>query len=262
MNIADQIELESRLANYEGEDRVLPATKVLQIHFNERPATEPYKTKIPLLDKIITGLYQGQLIVISGITGHGKTTFAQTLTMSLAEQAALPLWFSYEVDTPDFLSVFPVDMPNYIYMPTKMKDNTHKWIEERIVEAKVKYDIKVVFVDHLHYLVSMNPKQNASYMIGETVRGLKQLALSHNIIMVLIAHMQKTRNDEEPGLGHIRDSSFVEQEADTVFYVWRPKEDRTSTILKIAKNRKRGIIDERIFLTLSGGRFFQRAVQE
>jgi hypothetical protein len=70
--------------------------------------------------------------------------------------------------------------------------------------------------------------------------------------------MQKTKNDEEPGLGHIRDSSFVEQEADTVVYVWRSKDNKAITVLKIAKNRKRGIIDDRIALVLVNGRYEEK----
>jgi replicative DNA helicase len=145
-------------------------------------------------------------------------------------------------------------------MPLKLKSNTLTWVEERIIESRLKYNTRAVFIDHLHYLVSMNPKQNASFMIGETVRGLKQLALKHRVVMFLVAHMQKTKNDEEPGLGHIRDSSFVEQEADTVVYVWRQKENKSVTVLKIAKNRKRGLIDDRIALVLKDGRYHERIV--
>jgi replicative DNA helicase len=254
-DLITQIELEQKLSTYTGEDRVLPGNEVLEAYRKDRPLVDPYRSKLPSLDKIIDGFYPGQLIVVSGITGHGKTTMCQTFTMALAEQMAFPLWFSYEVACDDFLRVFPFDLPKYIYMPIKMQESGLQWIEDRIMEAKFKYDIKAVFVDHLHYLVSMNPKQNASFMIGETVRGLKQLALKHKIVMFLVAHMQKTKNDEEPGLGHIRDSSFVEQEADTVLYVWRAKDDRMVTVLKIAKNRKRGMIDEKIFMRLIAGRF-------
>jgi len=250
-----QIEREQKLACYNGEDRVLPGSEVLEAYRKDRPSMDPYLSGLSGLDKIIDGFYPGQLIVVSGITGHGKTTMCQTFTVALAKQMAFPLWFSYEVDCDDFLRVFPSDLPKYIYMPVKMKDNSIEWIEDRMMEAKFKFDVKAVFIDHLHYLVSMNPKQNASFMIGKTVRDLKQLALKHKIVMFLVAHMQKTKNDEEPGLGHIRDSSFIEQEADTVLYVWRAKTDRMLTVLKIAKNRKRGMIDEKIYTRLIGGRY-------
>jgi replicative DNA helicase len=260
MSIADQITLEQKLAVYTGEDRVESANTVLKLYRQDRPQAEPFKSKLPTLDRKTDGFYPGQLIVISGITGQGKTTLAQTFTFALSEQLACPLWFSYEVDCSDFLRVFPGDYPEHIFMPLKLKSNTLTWVEERIIESRLKYNTRAVFIDHLHYLVSMNPKQNASFMIGETVRGLKQLALKHRVVMFLVAHMQKTKNDEEPGLGHIRDSSFVEQEADTVVYVWRQKENKSVTVLKIAKNRKRGLIDDRIALVLKDGRYHERIV--
>ncbi len=258
MNIAAQIELEQKLASYAGDDRVEAANTVLKLYRQDRPKTEPYKSKLPTLDRIIDGLNPGQLFSISGPTGHGKTTLAQTVTRGLAEQLAFSLWFSYEVNTEDFLDNFPGDYHEHIFMPLKLLDNTIEWLEARIIEAKLKHDIRAVFIDHLHYLISMSPKQNASFAIGETVRALKQLALKHKIVMFLLSHMMKTKSDQEPCLGDIRDSSFVEQESDVVLYVWRLQSDKSLTVLKIAKNRRRGIIDDRIALTFVDGRYHEK----
>lgn len=214
---------------------------------------------MPTLDTLTEGWYSGQLNVISGITGQGKTTLAQTYTFALMEQGAYPLWFSYEVPLDDFMRTFPGNRGEFFCLPAKLKDNSLQWIEERLIEAKLKYNTKAMFIDHLHYLVSMNPKSNMSGIIGETVRGLKQMAIEHGIVIFLISHMMKTKPDEEPGLGHVRDSSFIEQEADTVVYVWRHKPDKNITVLKIAKNRKRGIIDNRIPLVLQEGRYYEKA---
>ncbi|MDD5244072.1 MAG: DnaB-like helicase C-terminal domain-containing protein [Syntrophorhabdaceae bacterium] len=262
MALAEQIEREQALVKYDGEDRVLPAVEVLKLYRAEVPKGEKIMSKIPTLDRVLDGFYPGQLIVISGVTGHGKTTIAQTFTKNMSEQLVYPLWFSYEVGTDDFLSTFSDDHQKYIYMPAKLKGNTLKWLEDRILESKLKYRTQAVFIDHIHYLVTMSPKQNMSYIIGETVRGLKQLCIKHNIVIFLIAHMTKTRPEEEPGLGHTRDSSFIEQEADSVLYVWRHVKDRWITILKVAKNRKRGIIDDRIALILRDGKYEETTAME
>lgn len=257
-----QIELEQKLATYDGEDRVLSAQDVLKDYRENAPKGERYESKIPTLDKTIGGFYTGQLIVISGLTGQGKTTLAQTFTRNMSEQLVYPLWFSYEVSCDDFLSVFPADHMQYIFMPLKLKDNTLQWLEERILESRLKHRTTAVFIDHIHYLVQMNARQNMSFVIGETVRGLKQIALKYNVVIFLIAHMTKTRPDDEPGLGSVRDSSFIEQEADTVLYVWRLKDDRWVTVVKVAKNRKRGIIDERIGLLLKDGKYVETTLSE
>lgn len=257
-----RIEAEQRLLEYDGEDQVLPSSELLKRIIADRPKGEKIMSKIPTLDRTIGGFYPGQLIVVSGVTGHGKTTLCQTFTKNMSEQLTNPLWFSYEVNDEDFINTFHPDYRQHIYMPAKLKDNTLVWLEERIVESMVKYETAVVFIDHIHYLVQMNSRQNMSFVIGECVRGLKQLAIKHNIIVFLIAHMTKTRPEEEPGLGHTRDSSFIEQEADTVLYVWRHNEDKYLTICKVAKNRKRGIIDEKIALCMRDGKYEETTLRE
>lgn len=256
------IEREQQLAGYEGEDRVLPSNEVLKAYIASRPKGEKVLSKIPTLDRTIGGFYPGQLIVVSGVTGHGKTTLCQTFTKNMAEQLTHPLWFSYEVGTEDFLSSFHPDYQEQIYLPLKLSTNTLKWLEDRMMESKLKYQTAAVFIDHVHYLVQMNSKQNMSFVIGECVRGLKQLAIKHNIIIFLIAHMTKTKPDEEPGLGHTRDSSFIEQEADVVLYVWRHSEDRWMTVCKVAKNRKRGVIDEKVGLILRDGKYEETTLRK
>lgn len=258
----NQIELEQQVMAYDGEDQVLPSSEVLNRLIADRPKGERVMSKIPTLDRTIGGFYPGQLIVVSGVTGHGKTTLCQTFTKNMSEQLTNPLWFSYEVGTEDFINAFHPDYQAHIFMPAKLKDNTLSWLEERILESMVKYGTTVVFIDHIHYLVQMNSRQNMSFVIGECVRGLKQLAIKHNIIIFLIAHMTKTRPEDEPGLGHTRDSSFIEQEADTVLYVWRLATDRWTTVCKVAKNRKRGIIDEKIALIMQDGKYEETTFRE
>jgi replicative DNA helicase len=261
-DILTQIEKEQAIASYEGEDQVLPSNEVLKRYLADKPKGEKILSKIPSLDRTIGGFYPGQMIVVSGITGMGKTTLCQTFTRNMSEQLTSPLWFSYEVTPDDFLSVFPEDYLKHIYMPAKLKGNSVQWLEERILESKIKYKTTVVFIDHIHYLIKMNSKQNMSFVIGEAVQGIKQLAIKHNIIIFLVAHMMKTKFDEEPSLGHIRDSSFIEQEADTVLYCWRHNKDKYLTICKVAKNRKKGIIDEKIGLVLREGKYEEVALQE
>jgi replicative DNA helicase len=258
MELSKQIELEQKLAVYHGEDEVLKASEVLELYLKDHPRVNTYSSGLPTLDKVIGGLYPGQLIVISGITGSGKTTLAQTFTIALTKRIAHPLWFTYELPVDDFMVSFPGDWGDFFVMPGKLKDNKVNWIEERIIESKLKFQSRAVFIDHLHYLVSMNPKTNMSGIIGETVRRLKQIAIEHRVIVFLICHMMKTKPDEEPGLGHARDSSFIEQEADCVLYTFRFKDDKSITVCKVAKNRRRGIVDERIPLVLKDGRYYEK----
>jgi predicted ATP-dependent serine protease len=265
VSIADELKQNRTLADYDGEDRVERAADILKA-IKQKPEKTPKPSKMPLVDHYLRGgFYPGQLVVISGTTGHGKTTLAQTWTMNLLESQECPLWFSYEVTHEDFLRTFADIDPTYlrhIFMPASMSKHHMKWIEDRIQESFLKYQTSVVFIDHLHYLVEMNGKQTLSSQVGETMRGLKQLALKTNMVVFLICHTMKTKGDEELDLGSVRDSSFVEQEADTVFYIWRDPNNESRNILKLAKNRKGGVIGKRISLRYERRRYYEQSLRE
>ncbi len=230
------------LKNYNGEDRVVTSYDMLQ--YLEETGKRPiaFKSLFPTLDKYIGGFVGGEVTTISGVPGDGKTLFAQSLTMSFARQRIMSLWFSFEVQPFQFLDSFGLDLPKFT-MPLTLQTNSILWLEERIIEAKQKYDIKAVFIDHLHFIIDIFMKQNLSISIGAVMRQLKQnIAIKHGLVVFLIAHTTKTKIDEEEGLemGHIRDSGMVAAESDNIFFIWRVTDVENGAILKIAKDRKQG----------------------
>lgn len=245
-NAKKLIELERKLYKYDGEDQILSSyTLIESLKHEEREKSIEIKSGLPTLDRLIHGFEGGELTIISGLTGNGKTLFAQTLTRNFANQNIKSLWFSYEVRIDNFLKSFGDDLPLF-YMPGRLKENSIDWITLRIYEAKLKYEIEAVFVDHLHYLIDMSNKHHISMEIGTVMRSIKKLALRFNICFFLIAHTTKIRPEEELSLGDTRDSSFIEQEADNVFYIWRLLKKENRAVLKIAKNRRYGVFEKKI----------------
>lgn len=238
------IELEKKLYTYEGQDRVMSSHDMAQ-SLREEDKPIQIKSGIPTLDNHIDGYEGGELTIFSGITGNGKTLLAQTHTRNFDEQGVKSLWFSYEVMPANFLKAFGEDLPLF-YMPARLTGNSITWLSTRIHEAKLKYNIKAVFVDHLHFIVEMN-RGNMSIEIGNVMRAIKKMALKFNVAFFLIAHTMKVKPDTELGIGDTRDSSFIEQEADNVFYIWRTKKERQA-ILKIAKNRRNGVFEKKVTL--------------
>jgi replicative DNA helicase len=240
----DLIELEKKLFTYEGQDRVMSSHDMAQA-LREEDQPILIKSGFPTVDLLTGGFQGGDLTIPSGITGHGKTLLCVTITRNFFAQGIYSLWLSFEVMSANFLKLFGDDLPLF-YMPARLTENSLNWIETRVHEAKLKYGIKAVFIDHLHFIVSMN-RSNISIEIGQTMRAIKKMALKFNVCFFLIAHTQKIKPDIELGLGDTRDSSFIEQEADNVFYIWRTKKERQA-ILKIAKNRRNGVFDKKITL--------------
>jgi replicative DNA helicase len=135
-----------------------------------------------------------------------------------------------------------------------------EWIEKKVIEGIVKFNSKVVFIDHLHFIVPFS-QERQDLKIGETMRELKSIAKRWNICIFLICHLKKTRMDTNPDLEDLRDSSFIAQEADTVILLWRRtiREDGEIKVtnqinLSIQANRRTGKTGN-IKLTYQDGHF-------
>ncbi len=210
---------EEEMLKYDGDDKVISSFEAKEFFEKQAPPRFKARTKIPTLDKLMDRMDYGDLIIISGPTKNGKTAIAKTITKYFAEQEVNSLWFTYEVMPRDFLATFP-ELPLF-YLPQKLSGNTLSWIESKIIEAKVKYDIGAVFIDHLHYLISLSASVNMSLMIGAVMRELKKMAIKHNVVIFIIAHTTKIKFDQTPEISDLRDSGMIACESDFVLMIWR-----------------------------------------
>lgn len=256
MKMMDRIEREQKLATYNGEDEVISAAEHQKRSLREPKPSWFCRSKLSFLDKHVGEFRPGQLITASGTTGHGKTTLYRTFTQSLIEQDIPLMWLTFEVGADDLIADIPDIYREHFYLPAKITSKELSWIEDRTLEAILKYRVKAVFIDHLHRVVDLSRIQNTSLAIGNTVQNLKLMAVNHGIIVFLIAHTTKTKSDTELGLGDVRDSSLIEQESDIVLYTWRSKTPYRNFI-KIAKNRPKGLIDKKFEVVLQDGRYYE-----
>jgi replicative DNA helicase len=249
---------------YRGEDQIVSVEDYLKRIANEESGDElVVMSKIPKLDIIIEGFREGNLVVVSGATKQGKTSFCQTLTENFSEQGVKCLWFTYEVPVKEFTRKFK-EIPTF-YLPNKITGDTTDWLEKKTVEAIAKYGVRVVFVDHLHYIVDLRAmKQNLSVQIGMVMRDLKKIALAWGVIIFLVAHIKKTKASDMPGLDDMRDSSFVAQEADIVMMVSRliqeGSEFSNEAIVSVLAHRRTGKMGS-VRLLYRDNKFNQVAVE-
>lgn len=249
----DRIKTEQELLTYSGQDRVVPSADIRdylhELHKNKREVS--MRSAIPGLDFHIQTFDGGELTVISGPSGNGKTLFCQTLTSEFFRQGKNCLWFTYEVPARQFLTQFDDPLPIF-YMPLELSNNSMGWIAKKIIETKAKYGCDAVFIDHLHFLIDMRSKNNIALDIGFVMREIKQLAIKYNIAIFLLAHVNRVMLEAEPDLNSLRDSAMIGCEADNVFFIWRVKDTNNEAILKIAKNRKFGVMGKKIRLRKVG----------
>ena len=172
------------------------------------------------------------------------------------------IWFSYEMPPRQFLSKFK-ELPTF-FLPRQLLSKDLLWIENRVFEAKLKYGIQSVFIDHLHFLVDIEKIRNPSLEIGSIVRNVKKMAVKHNVVIFLLAHMKKVRIEmgKEPDIDDLRDSSFIAQDSDGVMMVLREHENingekvfTNRTKLYIQVHRRAGIMGKRINLIYKDNEF-------
>jgi replicative DNA helicase len=219
----DAYELE-RLKNvafaYQEDDRII-STKEIVDSIKLGGDEVVYKTGIKQLDDVIGGFTPKQLIILTASTKSGKTSFCIELAIRMKETNAT--FFSYEETPEELIRKFLErgEEPPMFYTPKKMTYKSLEWIESKIIEAHVKYNSKLFFIDHLHDILGNLNTARLDSEIGNTVRELKHMARRWNVTIVLIAHMRKVMVTEPPSLSDIRDSSFSAQYADTVLVLWR-----------------------------------------
>ena len=232
--------------NYNGEDKVISTTQILKKMELTGYKIKTYYTGYTRFDAICGGFDEGELNVLSGITGNGKTLLARSLTYKFALEIPC-LWFSYEETNEALLNKFHRNNTPVFYIPKKNVASQIKWIENRIIESKIKYGCKIVFIDHLHFLIPMKYVINTSVLIGGIMRELKSICVRNNMVIFLICHTQKVAQMDLPDLSQLRDSSFIAQESDKVMFIKRhgkEEEDRlifdNNNSVYILKNRKNG----------------------
>ena len=208
-------------------------------------------SKLPGLDYACEGFQDGELIIISGPTKQGKTLLAQTLTVNFASQKQYPCWFTYEVPARQFLDQFPI-LPLF-YLPSTNKAQDFNWFMDRCMEAFFKYNSRIFFIDHLHFLVDMARVSNPSLEIGAIVRRIKRFAVENDFINFLLAHIKKNENDDL-SYKDLRDSSFIAQDSDTVIMIKRtPKEGMTTAKARVEFHRRSGIMEWVVYLDKQHG---------
>ena len=243
---AEQLERIKELARrYQGEDEVISSYEIL-----ERLKNRKDELKIISgwggLDNILNGFRLNQVITISAQTKSGKTSLCIDLTSRLKDYN--PLWLPFEEGADELIQKFldRKETPPLFFTPENITGNTLLWVEKKIIESIAKYNTKIVFIDHLHFIVPFTAERQ-DLAIGRAMRTLKQIAKRWNICIFLIAHLKKTRIESQPSLEDLRDSSFVAQESDTVIILYRQQKRVKGQIiitdnvnLSVQANRRTG----------------------
>jgi replicative DNA helicase len=235
------------------------------VHISEAITSEEYTTPTPIGYRIfdeamLGGVREGDLVILTGKSGEGKTTLAQNITLNLTFKGGLSTWFSYEVIPNNLYAKFKqmaqASNSNIsdlaIFMPKRTNSGNISWIKEKISESIKKYNSKFIFIDHIDFISPTNIKSGDQrrMILKDICLELKSLALELKVCIFLIAHVKKVQG-REIEMQDIAESSGIYQLADFVFSVQRLyRKDKVDgnyvevateeSIIKLLKNRLTG----------------------
>jgi len=205
------------------------------------------------LDRIAHGLRPGNLIVIAGRPGMGKTSFALNIAQNVARRGHAVGVFSLEMSRDELatrillseadvegwrvqkdmlsprhwealiqaqvavggLPIYLDDSPN----PTLLE------ISSRTRRLKAEKGLDLVIVDYLQLMHGGSQYENRALEVAAFSRGLKQLAKELEVPVIALSQLsrqpERRGGDHRPQLGDLRESGAIEQDADIVMFVYR-----------------------------------------
>ncbi len=209
----------------------------------------------PSIDRLTLGLVPGELAILGAYTSRGKTQFSLNMMWHLAKAGVPILFITLEMPkdyiTARFMRLGNVygDLPIY-YQPEE-SEMTPEALAVLVPEMVKRHGIQMVVIDHLHYIVR---GKDMKEQIGIATKIFKDIAKKNELSVFLLAQLSRPLNKRGrlplPTLADLKESSYIEQDADVVLMIHRDlvdddPDDKTivenSVTVAMRKNRNRGM---------------------
>jgi KaiC/GvpD/RAD55 family RecA-like ATPase len=214
---------------------------------------------LPALDQV-GGVVAGDLILLAGRPGMGKSTGAWGTVVDVALEAGAPtVVFSTEMTAADVARWIASKMHRVpvasltteewnaalgliAKSPVTICDQGAMTVEAIVKIVEGLPDTRYVVIDHMQRIRSARRSDSRNQELEYIASTLKSLAKDRKLTVLGLSQMNRTGDiNERPRLGMLRDSGGLEQEADAVIFLWSPAEDSTANPLEVefylAKNR-------------------------
>ena len=214
-------------------------------------------TGFAALDDKTGGFHEGDLIILGGRPGMGKTSLALCFARNIAVRGPVA-FFSPEMPKEQLTQRLLVAQANTSLLALRRGKSTEQewayfamaadviaklpiYIDDssgltmsnvrsrtRRLQSELRRKGEVllgVFVDYLQLLASEDEKANRETQVARTSREAKQMAKALRIPVVLLASLNRDvekREHKRPQLSDLRESGQIEFDADEVLFVYRP----------------------------------------
>lgn len=248
----------------------------LQALLTTKRAISGLETGYPQLDGVLCGLHPGNVIILAARPSIGKTALALNIAENAVARGRKVALFSLEMTrqeilqrllasiskrdlrklrsggmTPEDWRELVVKLADMRQLPLYIDDANPTTVTE--IAAKARYlkrraGLELVIVDYLQLVSGSRGRfSNRNEEVGAISRGFKSMARSLNVPVIVLSQLTRASEREErrPQLSDLRESGAIEQDADVVLFIHRPKAfavgespaERNKTDLIVAKQR-------------------------
>lgn len=241
----------------------------IEYRHNNRFAMIGHSTGLHDLDSATSGLIGGDLIILAGRPGTGKSAVAGNIAATVSAAGVPVLLFSLEmpadavmtriisresginsrnlrrgqlaenqwtqtVNATQSISRWP------IYIDDK-PDITPQEIRAKARKLKKEAGLGLLIVDYIQLVRSTGKHDSREQAVSEISRTLKAIARELDIPVVGLSQLNRQvdgRPDKHPMLSDLRESGAIEQDADIIIFIYRDE-----LYNKSEENPKRGIAE-------------------
>ena len=212
------------------------------------------KSGFNAMDEMIGGFSRGEMVVIGGRPGMGKTQLLVSLALNISKNLPL-LYFSFDLSlsllTNRFLAAMSGIAMDDILRHDLMEEEkaTLQGVGEQLgklniyindsgntsltalrahIEKQVQEKgVQVIMVDYLQMLSSSRYRNQRDLEIGHISRELKNIAKDMNVCVIVSSQLSRSVESRNglryPRLSDLRESGAIEQDADKVLFIYRPE---------------------------------------
>ena len=203
------------------------------------------------LDELTGGWFPGQLVVLAAGTGQGKSTLAQNIAETALKKGKTVAIFSLEMGAGEIglRMIAHQSVVNHTQIQQgRVSNDEWKRVEEAhatvsewplftiedtasVVELRQRTralarreGLDLLIVDYLQLLTSGQKTDSRNDEITKITRALKLLAREIGVPVLALSQLNRQwsgRSDKRPQLSDLRDSGSIEQDADTVLFIYR-----------------------------------------
>ena len=216
----------------------------------EGESAQGTKTGFSGIDNVLAGMGNSDLILVGARPGMGKTSFCLNIATNVALATSKNVCiFSLEMSAEQLVTrVISSEAMVDSYALRTGKLDSKQWDDIAVATTKLAgtniliddtsgisvtgmksklrrvQNLGLVVIDYLQLMQSDRRSDNRVQEVGDISRGLKIMAKELNVPIICCAQLSRgpeSRTDKRPMLSDLRDSGAIEQDADTVIFLYR-----------------------------------------